>query len=151
MGKVIFVLLTIILLSINLFGCQPKVSTTHQSKTHEQSEDYNKIILEGEISMISFRNLHDNNVIIFDNPNAIETIRNIISSADKEPGIADMVNPIPEYRVKVNYTDGNEPIFLNLWIGEKGMKSTFMILGESETIYTTSEDMTDQFIQLIEK
>lgn len=156
MKKTISVVVLMTFISVILLGCQSEDNTTPKQQTEEsdipntqqQSDDNDKIILEGEISNIILKNLHDSNKIIFDKANDIEIIKNIIVSAKKEPGIVDMDSP--EYRLVVAFTDGNESAFY-LWIGEKGMKSTLMQTEDSHTIYTVSEDMTDQLIDLIEK
>ncbi|WP_332651438.1 hypothetical protein [Lysinibacillus sp. 54212] len=152
MRKTMYVVVMMTFISVVLSGCQSYATKLEQqtepiAKTYQQSVGNDNIILDGEISLVTILNLQDNNKIVFNEDNNLGSVNNIIVHAEKQPGIVDMVSP--EYRVNVTFTDGKESTF-NLWLGEKGMKSTLMKTEESHTIYTVSEEMTDQLSYLIE-
>ena len=169
MRKTMSLVLSLTFISTVLFGCQSGDNTTKNTdknkieqetevvtktdidkiETNQQSEEDNeKLKLVGEISKIKISELGKIRVIVFEDDESIETIESIISSAVKEEGIVNMVNP--EFKMFVFYTnDDNEQSFY-LWIGEKGERSTFMNSNDTNTIYTVSEEMTDKLIDLIE-
>lgn len=54
-----------------------------------------------------------------------------------------------EFYLKVIYDSDNNQI-LYLWIGDEGERSPFMKTEDTHTIYTVSEGLTVQLIELVE-
>ena len=151
MRKNIVTILSVVLVSSFLFGCQPKDNSmameTEKPTTEIQVEDNNQLKLDGEITKIIVSKTKGVNATVFEKDEVIETFKSIISGAIKEAGIVNMANP--ELYMDVVYENENKQSFY-LWIGEKGQKSTLMKTDDTHTIYTVSEGMNDMVIELVE-
>lgn len=166
MKKTVSLVLTLTFISTILLGCQSGDNTTIDTdknkleqqtevvtktdtdkvETNQQSEEDNeKLKLDGEIIKISVSKSQGNGTTVFDDDLSIETLTSIFSSAVKESGLVNMVNP--EFYINV-YTNANLQSF-HLWIGKKGEKSTLMKTNDTTTIYTVSEDITGKLNDLI--
>ena len=151
MKKVISLVLLSAFMSVILLSCQSEDSTTinnvDKTTPEQQSEDSEKLILDGEITKVSISKTKGNSETVLEDSSSIETLKSIISSAVKENGEVNMANP--EFYMDVTYENENIQSF-QLWLGEKGQKSTLMKTDDTHTIYTISEAMNDKLIDLIE-
>ena len=151
MRKNIVTILTAVLVSSFLFGCQSKDNSmameTEKPTTEIQVEDNNQLKLDGDITKIIVSKTKGVHATVFEKEELIETFKSIISGANKESGIVNMANP--ELYMDVVYKNENKQSFY-LWIGDKGQKSTLMKTDDTHTIYTVSEEMTDMVIELVE-
>ena len=151
MRKNIVTILSVVLVSSFLFGCQPKDNSmameTEKPTTEIQVEDNNQLNLDGDITKIIVSKTKGVHAPVFEKEEVIETFKSIISGAVKENGIVNMANP--ELYMDVVYENENKQSFY-LWIGEKRQKSTLMKTDDTHTIYTISEEMTDMVIELDE-
>jgi hypothetical protein len=72
----------------------------------------------------------------------IDTIKNAIKSATKQPGIVDMADP--QYKINI----GDEIYFL--WLDRSdGTIGTIMNFKDTHTIYTLSESMTKELKDIL--
>lgn len=62
-----------------------------------------------------------------------------LTQAVREPGIAEMTTP--DYNVEAVYEDDQVRSY-QLWLGDEGQTSTWMMVEDSHSIYTTSPEMT---------
>ena len=151
MKKTMSLVLSMTLVSTILLGCQSGDNTTidtDKAKTNQQLEENDgKLKFDGEITKVSISKSKGNDTTVFDDDQSIETIKSVFASAVKENGIVNMANP--EFYMDVVYANENKQRF-QLWIGEKGEKSTLMRTDDTNTIYTVSEEMTDELIDLFE-
>lgn len=147
MKKSLLNMLTLAVLSTLLLGCQSEDNSELVAQiSRPELHDNDKLKLDGKITDISISKTKGNG-FVFENDEIIETFRGIISSAIKENGIVNMVNP--EYYLDVVYENGNKQSF-HLWIGEKGQNTTIMNTSDTHTIYTVSKEMTEKLIDLVE-
>lgn len=147
MKKSLLNMLTLAVLSTLLLGCQSEDNSELDAQiSRPELHDNDKLKLDGKITDISISKTKGNG-FVFENDEIIETFRGIISSAIKENGIVNMVNP--EYYLDVVYENGNKQSF-HLWIGEKGQNTTIMNTSDTHTIYTVSKEMTEKLIDLVE-
>lgn len=128
MSKFIPVALSLFIL---LFGCQQKETVSNES----------------EWISISISKTKGVDAITFDDQETINALQSIFASAIKVAGIADMTDP--EFYLKIVDNKENQQHF-HFWIGEKGQKSTLMSTEDTHTIYTISEELTEQLIELVE-
>ena len=126
------------LISLILLGCQ---SDGKNGKT------------DVEISKVSisrsrgFGKVNSDFMTVYKNEEALTLFENVISNAVKEPGVVDM--PKPEFDLQVIYTDGTSQGY-HLWVGEKGQRSTLMNIDDTHAIYSISNEMTNQLIDLFQ-
>ena len=134
--NILFVLL-LSLLSVILIGCQ--------SNEHNGLPDGN--LSKVSISKSSgFGKVNSDFFTVYEDKETLNIFKNAISNAVKSEGIADMAEP--ELDIEVIYTNGNKEDY-HLWVGEKGQKSTLMNVYDTNTIYTISEEITNQLIDLV--
>ena len=139
--------LSLTFISTVLFGCQSGDNTTKdtdKNKIEQETEVVTKTDIDKIVSISKSKGFDPT---VFNDDKSIETFNTIFTSAVKEEGIVNMVNP--EFYIDVVYSNENKQSFL-LWVGEKGQRSTFMNSNDTNTIYTVSEEMTDKLIDLIE-
>ena len=148
MKKIILLAVFIISISSVLFGCQSKDKTTETTANPTAKlENDKKLSINNDIKSISISKTKSSNEITIDDKETLEAFQDIFSSAVREPGIVNMADP--EFYMEVVYDKDNQQS-LNLWIGEKGQRSTFMKIEDTNTIYTVSNDMNDKLIELVE-
>lgn len=129
-------LIVILTLSIILVACQTN----------------NNTIAEINISKVSiskssgFGKVNTDFFIEYEDEESMEIFKNAIANAVKREGIADMVEP--EFDWKVRYIDGQKQGY-HLWLGEKGHKSTLMNVKDTYTAYSISEEITNQLLELL--
>lgn len=145
--KITFVLLSLALLSLLLFACQPKESIETNTTPSAESEGKNQLSINNDFISISFSKPNGDSKVNFDDKTTFNALQEIFSSATKEEGIVNMANP--EFYIDIVY-DKNEDSRLYLWIGEKGQRSTFMKPDDTHTIYNVSPEETDRLILLVE-
>jgi len=138
MRRAILFVFTFVFMSIIFLGCQSKIN--------------NELQLDGEITKVSiskskgFGKINSDFFAVFNDEETLKTFRSLISSAVKEEGIVDMIEP--EFDLEVIYENENLQQF-HLWVGEKGQRSTLMKIDNTHTIYTVSEEMTNKLIDLV--
>ena len=137
MKKIILIALALSFMSVILIGCQ--------SNEHNGLPDGN--LSKVSISKSSgFGKVNSDFFTVYEDKETLNIFKNAISNAVKSEGIADMAEP--EFDIEVIYTDGNKEDY-HLWVGEKGQKSTLMDVNDTHTIYTISEEITNQLIDLV--
>ena len=105
-----------------------------------------------EISKVSLSNsntigqINTDFFTVYKNEEVLETFQNIFTSAVKQEGIVDIAEP--EFDLEVIYKEGNKQEY-HLWLGEKDEQSTLMQVEDTHTIYTISEEATNQLIDLV--
>ena len=136
MKKIILFVISLAIMSSFLIGCQ--------------SNDNNELNI-GDISKVSiskssgFGKVNEDFFAIYEDDEALELFQNAITNAVKQDGMVDMVEP--EYDLRI-YENGKTKGY-HLWIGEKGHKSTIMKISDTHTIYSISEEITNQLTDLI--
>jgi len=139
MRRAILFVFTFVFMSIIFLGCQSKIN--------------NELQLDGEITKVSiskskgFGKINSDFFAVFNDEETLKTFRSLISSAVKEEGIVDMIEP--EFDLEVIYENENLQQF-HLWVGEKGQRSTLMKIDNTHTIYTVSEEMTNKLLDLVQ-
>lgn len=134
-------------MSLFLFACQPKGNIETNTDTSLKSENNKQLSINNDFITISFLKPNGSSKVNFDDKETLTAFRDIFSSAVKENGIVNIADP--EFYMDVIY-DKNEQSRLYLWIGEKGQRSTFMKINDTNTIYTVSPEKTDRLILLVE-
>ncbi|HZK46976.1 MAG TPA: hypothetical protein VFC64_03465 [Atopostipes sp.] len=130
-------IVSILLIPLILIGCQSTVDD-------ETPND--------EISKVSLSNsntigqINTNFFTVYEDEEVLETFQNIFTSAVKQEGIVDIAEP--EFDLEVIYKEGNKQEY-HLWLGEKDEQSTLMQVEDTHTIYTISEEATNQLIDLV--
>lgn len=130
-------IVSILLIPLILIGCQSTVDD-------ETPND--------EISKVSLSNsntigqINTDFFTVYKNEEVLETFQNIFTSAVKQEGIVDIAEP--EFDLEVIYKEGNKQEY-HLWLGEKDEQSTLMQVEDTHTIYTISEEATNQLIDLV--
>ena len=105
-----------------------------------------------EISKVSLSNsntigqINTDFFTVYEDEEVLETFQNIFTSAVKQEGIVDIAEP--EFDLEVIYKEGNKQEY-HLWLGEKDEQSTLMQVEDTHTIYTISEEATNQLIDLV--
>ena len=137
MRKIILFVLSLSVMSIILIGCQPNDSKGLPDENISKVS-FSKSNGFGKVNSEFFR--------VYEDKETLEIFKNAISNAVKLEGIADMAEP--EFDIKVVYTDGNKQGY-HLWVGKKGRKSTIMNVNDTHTIYSISEEITNNLIDLV--
>ena len=137
MKKFYWFIVSILLIPLILIGCQSTVDD-------ETPND--------EISKVSLSNsntigqINTDFFTVYEDEEVLETFQNIFTSAVKQEGIVDIAEP--EFDLEVIYKEGNKQEY-HLWLGEKDEQSTLMQVEDTHTIYTISEEATNQLIDLV--
>ncbi|WP_051556596.1 hypothetical protein [Alkalihalobacterium bogoriense] len=148
MKKVLVIFSFLAFLTIGLLGfqAQDKANTEERGAYNEWQEKGEVLFGEHDITKAILKETGHSSIEIED-VNELKTLKQMITSAYKEKGIVNMTKPSYSLAVTDEY---NKQHRYHLWIGKKGEKSAFMKQEETHYIYTTSEEMTDILIQLIE-
>lgn len=124
-------------MSVVLIGCQ--------SKDSNEYSDVN--ISKVSVSKSSgFGKVNSDFFAVYEDKETLDIFNNAISNAVKRAGIVDIVEP--EFDLEVIYTDGNKQGY-HLWVGGKGQKSTLMNVNDTNTVYSISEEITNQLVDLV--
>lgn len=84
----------------------------------------------------------------FTDKESINLFENAIRQAVKQKGSVDVDKP--DFDIFVKYEDGLPAHALHLWLGKESEKSMFMyIIDEENTVYLTSEAMSDKLRELL--
>ena len=164
MKKRISFLVFFIAISLQLSGCNKdkideseniyKNIETNAKESDKKIEENNlKLDLDGEITKViisilkeSDRTYSDLNGTLNDKE-TLKTFKDIISSATKEDGIANMTHP--DFKLELIYENDSKQE-LNLWLGVDGQKSSLMKTDNTNIIYTISEELTYELIELLQ-
>ncbi|WP_047986097.1 hypothetical protein [Ornithinibacillus californiensis] len=147
MKKITFVMLSLVLMTLLSFGCQPNESTDININQTSESELNNHFSINKDTIGISFSKPNGKSKVNFNDKETFHAFQEVFSSAVKEDGIVNMANP--EFYMDI-VNEENEQSRLYLWIGEKGERSTIMKPNDTNTIYTVSPEETDRLILLVE-
>ncbi|AWE07390.1 hypothetical protein DCE79_08400 [Lysinibacillus sp. 2017] len=137
MKKILFFILAVSLTSVILIGCQ-------------SSNSENVIVQIAKVSIsksTGFGKVNSDFFVEYVDQEKLGIFSDAITTASKNVGIADMIDP--EYDFTVLDPEGNTEGY-HLWLGEKGQLSTLMIVRDTHTTYSISENMTDKLIEVIE-
>ena len=124
-------------MSVILIGCQSN------NKNSLPDENISKVSIS---KSNGFGQVNSDFCTVYEDKATLNLFRNAISNAVKVEGIADMAEP--EFDIKVVYTNGNKQGY-HLWIGGKGQISTLMNVKDTHSIYSISEEITNQLVILI--
>ena len=138
MKKTMLFVLSLTLMSVVLIGCQSKDSNEY-SDANISKVSISKSSGFGKVNSDDF-------FIVYEDKETLDIFDNAISNAAKREGIVDIAEP--EFDLQVIYTDGNKQIY-HLWVGEKGQKSTLMNVNDTNTVYSISEEITNQLMDLV--
>lgn len=137
MKKFFLYIVTMLLIPVFLVGCR-------------SSSDGE--ISNAEISKVSISNSNEiGNIntdffMVYEDEEVLEVFQDIFRSAVKQEGIVDISEP--DFDLEVTYEEGNKGEY-HLWLGEKDQNSTLMNSEDTHTIYSISEEATNQLINLI--
>lgn len=127
------VALSLVVMSVILFGC---------------SSQLNGKMIKVSISKSSgFSNVNQDFSVVYENQSILNIFESVITKAFKQPGIVDMAKPDLDFEVV--YSNGKKQGF-HLWLGERGHKGTLMHVVDTHIIYTISEELTNQLIDLLD-
>lgn len=137
MKKICLLLVSIVFIPLVLLGCQTNTDS------EETISEISKVSISnskgfGEISTDFF--------IVFEDEETLRTFQNAITNAKQREGIVDMIDP--EFDLEVIYKDGTKKEY-HLWVEEKDGKSSLMNVENTHTVYSISEEITNQLIILI--
>ncbi|OEH84662.1 hypothetical protein BHU72_09220 [Desulfuribacillus stibiiarsenatis] len=150
MKRIIMVILLWAFIAAIIFGCQLKDNNTSETQItyHElQLLDNERLKLDGEIKKVVFKSKGVSETI-FEEKEVLETFGDLITTAVRVAGIANMATP--EVYFDVVYENENKQRFF-LWIGKKEQNSTLMSKDDTHTIYIVSEKMISRLIDLVEQ
>ena len=138
MKKIFLFVLLLSFISVVLIGCQ--------SNDSNEYSDVN--ISKVSISKSSgFGKVNSDFFAVYEEKETLDLFNNAISNAVKRAGIVDIVEP--EFDLQVIYTEGNKQGY-HLWVGGKGQKSTLMNVNDTNTVYSISEEITNQLVDLLQ-
>lgn len=128
---------TLALISLVLLGCQAN-ATSGNSNTEMSKVSISNSKGFGEVNTDFY--------MVYEDDITIETFQKAISHAVEREGIVNMIEP--EFDLEIIYKDGSKQGY-HLWVGEKGEKSALMKVEDTLTIYSISEEMTNQLMELL--
>lgn len=140
MREIYIIALTVGVLFTFLTGCE--------SNEMEKIDNENKIFKVSISNSVGFERVNPNYFVENEDEAVLEVFNNVIPNAERVAGFVDVAEP--EFDLKVEYEKGYWEGY-HLWLGEKGQKSTLMKTIDTNTIYTVSEELTEQLIELVEK
>lgn len=134
MRKIMLIFLSIPLISVILIGCQSELSKVEISKVSiSKSNGFGKVNSDFDT--------------VYEDGKTLKFFNDVISSLVKQAGIVNMSDS--DFDLELIYTDGTKQGY-HLWVGEKGQTSTLMNTDDTHTIYSISEEMTNEIIDLVE-
>ncbi|MBB6445619.1 hypothetical protein [Bacillus benzoevorans] len=103
MKKVSLTALFLIFIFSLLFGCQSKENISIETTVNPSTESGNdiKLSIDSDFKSVIISKPKGFNEITFDDKESLKALQNIFSSAIKEPGVVDMVDP--EFYLEVIY------------------------------------------------
>ncbi len=127
--------LCLIMLALTLTGCGSNDFRTDGMEEVRVSES------DG------FSSFQEDDIVTFDEPEAIQVFEDMLRNAEQQPGIVNMATP--EYDVEVNY-QGEKVDRYYVWLGDLGMPTSIMDVTDTHTVYLVPADMTNRLIELLE-
>jgi uncharacterized protein YcfL len=128
--KKMWLVLSLLLLSICLFGC----------KQNGEVKVNNQQIITESLEKITIYPMESNSeTLVFEDTETIEMIKEAIDNAVKQPGIVNMTDT--EFKIEI----GEETYFL--WVDEKS--GTIMNTEDTHTIYSLAESSIKQVNELL--
>ena len=149
MKKIYLLVVSMFFIPLVLLGCQPKTdseNSNNQISNANSEESKNEIFKVSISNSKGFGEVNTDFLIVFEDEETLGTFQNSITNAKKREGIVDMIDP--EFDLEVIYKDGTKKEY-HLWVGEKDGKSSLMNVENTHTVYSISEEYTNQLISLI--
>ena len=137
MKKFFLYIVSLILILVILVGCQSSIND------EIFSDDIAKVSISNSNNI---GNINTDFFMVYEDEEVLEVFQNLFRSAVKQEGIVDMSEP--QFDLEVVYKEGNKKDY-HLWLREKDQKSTLMNVEDTNTIYSISEEATNQLIDLI--
>ena len=152
--------LSLVILSIAITGCSssppsppevkiPVGTEVTEAPTVKESTDAPEQVHAVKVSISKSNGISGVNTDFFkviEEESFLRYIEKAITSAAKQPGIADMAEP--DYDLEVVWSNGDRQGF-HLWLGGKWQPSTIMDITDTHTIYIVPDWSTNQLIDLI--
>lgn len=126
------------LIAVLLTGCQPAEEKTEgdQPVTVSQEDFYT----DGQLIKMEINAYRGGGQsVILEDSVLLSRLQENLRQAVREPGVVSMTTP--DYDVEAMYED-DESRKYQLWLGEEGQTSTWMMVEDTHTIYTTAPEMT---------
>ena len=137
MKKFFLYIVSLTLILVVLVGCQSSIDD------EISSDEISKVSISNSNNI---GNINTDFFMVYEDEEVLEVFQNLFRSAVKQEGIVDMSEP--QFDLEVVYKEGNNKDY-HLWLGEKDQKSTLMNIEDTNTIYSISEEATNQLIDLI--
>ena len=137
MKKFFLYIVSLTLILVVLVGCQSSIDD------EISSDEISKVSISNSNNI---GNINTDFFMVYEDEEVLEVFQNLFRSAVKQEGIVDMSEP--QFDLEVVYKEGNKKDY-HLWLGEKDQKSTLMNIEDTNTIYSISEEATNQLIDLI--
>lgn len=140
--------LSMVFTSVVLFGCQFEENTVKKTSSQQYLEENEKLEIDVEFSVVTLTIIKEGKSFVFDDYNALEQFKSIISSAVKENGIVNIANP--DYSVDI-INENKDKQVLHLWLGGAFEESTLMNTNDTHIIYILPGESTNKILDLIEQ
>lgn len=150
MKKLSLLALLLAIIPALLLGCQSNNEAAADITTAASNATPNAT---PKVSISASNNIGNLNLDFFavvDDAETVESLQNIISSANKLAGIVNVSKP--NYDLQIIDEQGIEQGY-HLWVGKAGQQGMLMLMDvqDSHTVYTISEQSTETLISLIER
>lgn len=152
MKKLSLLALLLAIIPALLLGCQSNNEAAADITTAASNATPNAMPnTTPKVSISASNNIGNLNLDFFavvDDAETVESLQNIISSANKLAGIVNVSKP--NYDLQIIDEQGIEQGY-HLWVGKAGQQGMLMDVQDSHTVYTISEQSTETLISLIER
>ena len=160
MRKTYLLIVSMILISIILVGCQSNTNIegsnddSKGSNADVEASNANVDVSNVLLSKINISNskgfgtVNTDFFAVYEDEPTLETLQNAFTNAVMVAGMVDMMEP--EYDLEFINTDGTKQAY-HLWIGERerDTKSTIMKVEDTHFIYTISEEATNLLLDMV--
>ena len=137
MKKFFLYIVSLTLILVVLVGCQSSIDD------EISSDEISKVSISNSNNI---GNINTDFFMVYEDEEVLEVFQDIFRNAVKQEGIVDISEP--NFDLEVTYEEGNKGEY-HLWLGEKDQNSTLMNSEDTHTIYSISEEATNQLIDLI--
>lgn len=159
MRKTYLLIVSMILISIILVGCQSndKVEGSNADIEGQNADVVSNADVDVSNMLLSkinisnskgFATVNTDFFAVYEDEETLETLQNAFTNAVMVAGMVDMMEP--EYDLEFIYKDGTKEAY-HLWIGERkrDTKSTIMKVEDTHFIYTISEEATNLLLDMV--
>lgn len=138
------------LTSISLFGCQVENEAAQAEEEMSESEatESEALLIEGDIAIVELSETKGIDPVIYKDANDLGIFHDLFSSAIRQPGIVNIIDP--EFYLKVVMADGDEH-YLHLWLGSEGETASLMDADDTHTLYSVTPDVDAKLIELVKE